>query len=375
MIKLSNSITSTSLVLCLALGILGCQNASEESTSSATAVAAEIQIGVDQETAAEILPVKETVSVQKPTPKSPEKRHFRFDYRFELTDLTPGKTYRVWLPVPQSNGCQKITRLEANLPDGHQLNIDECLGNQTLYFDVVAPESGRYTVHIPYEVKRTEFLSSLGKVHKTKTFPEAPNEGCNDFLQANLKVPIDGKPLDLLRDIQLAEHPHQKVRQIYDLVDDHVIYKKEGTGWGHGDVLWVCDNGYGNCTDFHSLFISLTRAQGIPARFEIGFPIPTDAKSGLVGGYHCWAFYWLQDNGWIPVDISEADKHPELKEYYFGNLTADRVSFTVGRDLDLTPKQDGPPLNFFIYPYVEVDGAVVPKKHIQLKFAYAELDS
>jgi hypothetical protein len=32
------------------------------------------------------------------------------------------------------------------------------------------------------------------------------------------------------------------------------------------------------------------------------------------------------------------------------------MQFTVGRDIMLNPKQDGAPLNYFIYPYVEVGG-------------------
>ena len=75
------------------------------------------------------------------------------------------------------------------------------------------------------------------------------------------------------------------------------------------------------------------------------------------------------------MDISEADKHPEMKEYYFGNLTEDRVTFSVGRDVDLQPKQAGPPLNFFVYPYVEVDGKPLPKEQIQLRFTYADVDA
>jgi len=64
--------------------------------------------------------------------------------------------------------------------------------------------------------------------------------------------------------------------------------------------------------------------------------------------------------GWIPVDISEANKNPSLRDYYFGNLTENRVGFTVGRDLTLVPKQDGSALNFFVYPYVEIDGKPYP---------------
>jgi hypothetical protein len=61
-----------------------------------------------------------------------------------------------------------------------------------------------------------------------------------------------------------------------------------------------------------------------------------------------------------------------MVEYYFGNLTENRVAFSVGRDLTLVPKQDGPPLNFFIYPYVEVDGQPYPAEKVQRKFSYED---
>jgi transglutaminase-like putative cysteine protease len=145
-----------------------------------------------------------------------------------------------------------------------------------------------------------------------------------------------------------------------------------------GDAEWACDNGYGNCTDFHSLFIALARAQGIPARFEIGFPAArrTAARARcpvIIAG----PWFKPKGRGWIPVDISEANKvkntRPEMVEYYFGNLTPDRVAFSVGRDIQLVPPQSGPPLNFFIYPYAEVDGRPLDATQIQRKFRYKDL--
>ena len=48
---------------------------------------------------------------------------------------------------------------------------------------------------------------------------------------------------------------------------------------GNGCTSWVagatCDSGFGNCSDFHSLFISMARANNIPAKFEIGYGVPT----------------------------------------------------------------------------------------------------
>src|SRR6185295_17624397 len=100
-----------------------------------------------------------------------------------------------------------------------------------------------------------------------------------------------------------------------------------------------------NCTDFHSLFISLARSRQMPAKFEMGFSLPPERGSGDIPGYHCWAKFKPENRGWIPVDISEANKvkeaDPQMVEYYFGNLTENRVTFTVGRDLVLVPKQAG----------------------------------
>ncbi len=70
----------------------------------------------------------------------------------------------------------------------------------------------------------------------------------------------------------------------------------------------------------------------------------------------------------MPVDISEAWKHPEKHDYFFGAHDVNRVQFTQGRDLTLTPAQDGAPLNYFIYPYVEVGGKEYPNVSIAFSF-------
>ena len=178
--------------------------------------------------------------------------------------------------------------------------------------------------------------------------------------------------MELLAGRELPAEQLTLARLLYDRVDEHVKYDKSKPGYGRGDVLWVCDSRFGNCTDFHSLFISLARAKGIPARFEIGFSVPEKRGEGPITGYHCWAFFWLDKQGWVPVDISEADKNPAMKEYYFGNLTENRVTFSQGRDLTLVPKQAGEPLNFFIYPYVEVDGKAWPAEKVKLEVSYKD---
>ena len=67
----------------------------------------------------------------------------------------------------------------------------------------------------------------------------------------------------------------------------------------------------------------------------------------------------------MPVDISEASKHPDRRDYFFGHLDADRVTLSTGRDLRLMPSQSGPPLNFFAGPYAEVDGKPWPSERVR----------
>ena len=180
------------------------------------------------------------------------------------------------------------------------------------------------------------------------------------FLGANERVVVGHEVLEpILAEIRAAADSDDKAviaRAIYDWVVDNVEYKKVGTGWGNGDTFWACSERYGNCTDFHSLFISLARTEGIPARFEMGFPIPDDAKNGQIGGYHCWVEFYLPGVGWFPIDASEASKHKDERELFYGTHPADRLHFSTGRDLRLGDAHRGPELNDFVYPYVEIDG-------------------
>jgi hypothetical protein len=42
----------------------------------------------------------------------------------------------------------------------------------------------------------------------------------------------------------------------------------------------------------------------------------------------------------------------------------------MGRDLKLNPPQQGEALNYFVYPYAEVDGKEYP--HIDMEFSFAD---
>ena len=194
------------------------------------------------------------------------------------------------------------------------------------------------------------------------------------FLRANALVPIDGRPIELIKNAKLPQAARARGKSLYEVVEKHMKYDKSLPGYGRGDSVWACDSQTGNCTDFHSVFISLARSSRLPSKFEIGSPLPADKSEGTIGGYHCWAWFHIDGEGWLPVDISEADKNPAMKDYFFGKLTPDRISFSTGRDIKLVPKSKAEPLNYFVYPHVEVDGKVWPKEKIELNFSFRNMN-
>jgi uncharacterized protein (TIGR03000 family) len=309
-------------------------------------------------------PAKE--AVKGPVAEDAKTRTFLFSYSATITDLPAGKKVRVWLPVPPSNADQKVEIVSKDLPAEGKIGKESRYDNRMLYVEGMAGPDGTMPLKVVYRVTRREVRGP------EKEKPDATQVAM--YLKPDALVPIDGKPLDLIKGKDIPMDQTDAAHILYDIVNNHMKYSKEGTGWGRGDSVWACDSKYGNCTDFHSLFISLARSQKIPAKFEIGFPLPEKRGQGDIPGYHCWAYFRPEGKGWIPVDISEANKDPKLKDYYFGNLTENRVTFTTGRDITLVPKQDGEPLNFFVYPYVEVDGKAYPADKIKRKFGYEDVN-
>ena len=300
--------------------------------------------------------------------EKPRSRSFRLNYRFSVAGLSAGDNVRVWIPVPPSNRDQTAVEISRDLPAGATPATEPVHGNRMLYLETTPSDSQELNFRVSYRLTRNE-VQGLDERRSRDAISAAQRR---TYLSANANVPLGGRPVSLLEGFALSADRLKLARQLYDRVDDHVSYDKSQPGFGRGDAVWVCDSRRGNCSDFHSLFISLARSKGIPARFEIGFPLPEKMRKGTIPGHHCWAHFFVDGRGWVPVDISEADKRPAMKDYYFGNLTENRVAFSVGRDLTLVPKQDGPPLNFFIYPYVEVNGQPYPAENVQRKFSYED---
>lgn len=310
-----------------------------------------------------LIPILAFVAREPTSEALPRSRTFVLTYRATVRHLPEGaKALDLWLPLPRTDRNQTIHRLAVDAPGPLTIGRETRFGNHCFHIRVEAPEAP-VAVTLTVEATRKEDTGGdlvLSDEERSLSLRDEP------------LVPLDGPVRQLaLEATGGLTTDAEKARAVYEKVVGMMRYDKGGTGWGRGDALFACDAKRGNCTDFHALVIGMARSVGIPARFAIGLPLPEERGSGEIPGYHCWAELYIDGRGWVPVDASEASRHPARRDYFFGHHDENRLEFSRGRDLRLVPPQQGPPLNFFVYPYAEVDGR--PHEAIDRKFLFRDL--
>ena len=271
----------------------------------------------------------------------------QFEFRYEVTLPEIDRPANIWIPIPQSDRFQTVELLTLEAPAEHRMLEERKYGNTVMYMEL-SPEQSGQRIRLTYDVTRLEKM------------PYREDVTPGDYLGASLLMPV-GDRFQVLSDSIIGDKRSSgtlmQARALYDYVTDNMRYAK-WEKYGTGDAVYACDALTGNCTEFHSLFISLARSAGIPSRFAVGASIPSERDEGGIDGYHCWAEFYAEGKWW-PVDISEANKYTALSTYYFGRHPANRIEFTRGRDLELEPGPKTGPINFLAYPVMEVGGSPV----------------
>ena len=323
-------------------------------------------------------------------------RAFEFTYSVNLEPSGNNKL-ELWIPLPQTNEVQIISNLNIDSQDlEYEIKDEIDHGNKYVYlyaeegikrakevimtFNVIRKEHQ----NIDYNnIKASEYLEASAMVPKGDMFIEiiegnklssSDIRGLYDFVLSGMHY---GKPKstndEYYKEPWLSSKGKYGLKKVSrdDVVDLYEKAGKDGNTYtfGNGNSLYACNIGVGNCTDYHSYFISLARTMNIPARFHMGFPI-SNSKEGEIGGYHCWADYYIEDEGWYPVDISEADKDSNRVDYFFGTVCNNRLEMMIGRDFKLDGYKEKT-VNFFIYPILEINDE--KSENFTKRFSYKKL--
>jgi transglutaminase-like putative cysteine protease len=314
--------------------------------------------------------------------------------RHELKVMVPegAKRVRIWFAFPQEEDlAQQVRDLRVEAPYPYRVERDS-EGNRVLYLEAENPKEKELTVVESFTVSRSEVRSGVDP-SKARPLSDSDRASLERYLRPNKYVVIDDSIRQLADQIVGDEkNPVLAARKIYDWVLHNVDYwvkdPKTKKASPVGSTTYCLIFRTGNCTDFESLWTSLARAKGIPTRIVYGsFFKPEFDGQNQDQSYHCWAQFYAPGVGWVPHDVSVADLYagdfattpdnealvrrttadgtygsdPERVNYYFGNLDERRVTWSIGRDLILSPRQDGEPVNALAKAYVEIDGKAHPE--------------
>lgn len=325
-----------------------------------------------------------------------ETRVFDAHHQLEVR-LPEGATrMRLWFAIPQQVPDQRVEDFSVEAPFEYRI-VEDTDGNRFLFGEVDLARfaaagingPGPETVRVDerFRLVRSE---SRHDVDPSKSRPYEPADliDMGPFLEPDKYVVINDRIRELAQTITGGEpNPLIASRKIYDWVLENVDYwvKQPASMKASkvGSTTYCLDTGTGNCTDFHSLYASLSRAHGIPTRIVYGSLFKPELDGTETDqSYHCWIEFWAPELGWIPLDVAVADifvddfrlteankrgveltvadgyKGPDqhMVDYYFGNLDARRVTWHRGRDLHLAPAAADEPINALPKAHVEVDG-------------------
>jgi transglutaminase-like putative cysteine protease len=323
--------------------------------------------------------------------KTDTPRQLSVSARQEFTFTVPegaGKL-RAWLTMPQKDPNQDVTDFKVDSPVATRVATDS-EGNTFVYLEIANPPA-HLTVTETFHLTRREERSGID-ASKTRPISDDERRQHAKYLAASTNVIIDDDIRKLSSEITGGEtNPVLAARKLYDWtlhnVDYWVKYPDKLKASGIGSTEYCLRSRTGNCTDFHSLWASLARAGGIPTQIVYGsfFKKELDGRDADQS-YHCWPEFYVPSFGWVPHDVAIADIYmgdfPTTQDndekvrlttgegyhgadlakvnYYFGNIDERRVTWSRGRDLILSPHQDGGPVNAIAKAYVEVDGQSVP---------------
>ncbi|PYM20279.1 MAG: hypothetical protein DMD81_02200 [Candidatus Rokuibacteriota bacterium] len=331
---------------------------------------------------------------EAPKPGTGPLRSATFEITNEVKVKVPdgAERVRVWMAMPQDDDpAQKVDRLRIKAPGLYRFTRDS-EGSRVLYFEVSHPTEKEFAIVETFTVTRSEVRDQVDAT-KARPLTDAERARFAKYLQPNKNVVIDDDIKKLAAEIVgREENPVLVARKLYDWVLDNVDYwvkdPKNKKASPVGSTTYCLTFRTGNCTDFESLWASLARASGIPTQIVYGSFLKPDLRArDQDQSYHCWAEFYAPGLGWIHHDVSVADLYhgeypvnadnetlakltsadgtfgndPARVDYYFGNLDERRVVLSRNRDLTMSPKQDGEPVNALPKAYVEVDGKVHPE--------------
>ena len=262
-----------------------------------------------------------TTSMPLPFLRILGQREYKVHLSLTLVNQGPGEPEKqnLWVALIQSvPPYQEVLSTEIT-PAEYVVVIDE-YGNQYAEFDFSEHPSGTSkVVEIDYRIVVNELAYDLsvceGELLDEYTGSELHIESANPQIVALASELSQGKKTAC-----------QQVRAFYDYIGDELVYSFNGNNWGAQAALGPMG---ADCTEYASLLVALSRAQGIPARYFEGLLYLENGTKDLARLEHAWADVYLPGIGWVSSDPT-LGRSSIYRETYFAHYTPEHIIVTMG---------------------------------------------
>ncbi|MBO4611948.1 MAG: transglutaminase domain-containing protein [Bacteroidaceae bacterium] len=262
---------------------------------------------------------------------------YYYSNQFDVTrsSRTGFESLFIIAPCPQSNEYQDIYELDyTSAGDWIQNSIEE---NNNQFFELLLDETeleeyqqdfsvGYSFIQHPKTI-RTDFSQFKEPTGQWKDLPDYDTttveyqENCKqsgEFIVPDNST-IQRISEEVYRDCYGSRLAYAE--KCYEYVASHYQYLNPLTGIHPLETLLSWRGG--DCGNLSSIYISLLRAKGIPARHVVAI--------GANNRYHIWAEFYIQGFGWVPVDVTY--KNSNRNGNYFGNYSDNLVVVQKGIDM------------------------------------------
>lgn len=275
---------------------------------------------------------------------------------------------KLWVPYPMSNKFQTIKDVSIS-GNYHQAQVLRDADSEAVYLyanwsSISAKPYAVMSFHISQKDRRNNDIKEIDAPYPAEI---------KKYLKSSKWVPSDDKEMQkIAKDaVKGKKGTLEKAKAVYDWVVENTFRDPNVKGCGLGEpsrTLNAC-NGGGKCADLSTVFVTIARAAGIPARDVYGLRLSSPKVGDITSGFHCWAEFYLPGTGWVMVDPADVRKmmlvHKiELKDagdwrkFFWGGDDLFRVVLEKNsRGVSLEGAKED--LNYFMYPAAEVDGKML----------------
>lgn len=257
-------------------------------------------------------------------------KKFNIQYKATFDALGANNIIKVWMTQPLTSLCQQIESFSiSHKPKKYYRDIQE---NKILYFEFKNPKKIAIQINIKTTLwkskinlkkKKVSLLSTPTKLFKKYTKNERFLEQTSEIKKLTRQITRNNKSII------------DKLQSVFNFIVKNFEYcypvKQRGVKYLNLKRL------KGDCGEYSSLFVTMCRILGVPAKNNTGFVIFPKQKKITE---HGWVSVYLKPYGWMDIDAQYASLEKDIRtgiKKYFLQRSDYRITFTNGFNILLKP--------------------------------------